>query len=91
MFDSFAAGVPIIQNTKGWIKDLVSSKQCGLNTMSNNPKSMADAIDFMIENPVIVQEMKRNSFNLALNDFSRDTLSKKYIDSLIEITNGLTH
>lgn len=88
MFDSFAAGVPIIQNTRGWIKDLVANKNCGLNTLPNNSRSMADAIDFMVENPDRVQEMKMNSLKLALNDFSRDALSRKYLDNLIKISNG---
>jgi len=91
MFDSFAAGVPIIQNTKGWIKDLVVSKQCGINALPNNPRSMAEAIDFMIENPYIVQAMKSNSLKLALHEFSRDALSQKYLDSLVKISNGLSN
>ena len=31
MFDAFAAGVPIIQSTQGWIKELVKNENCGIS------------------------------------------------------------
>ena len=83
MFDSFAAGVPIIQTTKGWIKDLVESEYCGINAHPSDPKSIADAIEWMLDNESERQKMAKNALRLAKEKFNRDHLAKKYIDEII--------
>ena len=42
--DALAAGVPVIQTTKGWIKDLVDNEKIGINVSPNDPDQMADAM-----------------------------------------------
>lgn len=86
MFDSFAAGVPIIQNTKGWIKNLVDDEKCGINVLPNNSASMALAIDYLVENEDRVLEMKSNAKRLAKEVFNRDNLAKVYLQKLEELT-----
>jgi glycosyltransferase involved in cell wall biosynthesis len=85
MFDSFAAGIPIIQNTNGWIKNLVMQSNCGLNVLSNNPKEMAKAITFLTKNNDKRNEMALKSKELAISHFSRNKLAELYIQKLIEI------
>lgn len=85
MFDSFAAGVPIIQTTKGWIKDMVSEEFCGLNAEPHDPKSLADAMEWMLENEEERDKMAENSLRLAKTVFNRDNLAKKYLESINEL------
>jgi glycosyltransferase involved in cell wall biosynthesis len=86
MFDSFAAGVPIIQNTTGWIKDLVDENICGFNIESNNPKSMALAIDSIFENDTLQKKMSNNAFLLANQRFNRDNLADEYLKKLVSLS-----
>lgn len=85
MFDSFAAGVPIIQSTRGWIANLVNQSSCGINVDPTKPKEFADAIQLFLENPDLANEMGRNAKALAENDFNRTVLSNKFLAGLNEL------
>ncbi len=82
MFDSLAAGVPIIQNTNGWISRLVEEKGIGLNVLSGNPSSMADAISKFINNEINLEKLKINSLNCAREMFNRKGIAMKYLNEL---------
>ena len=85
MFDSFAAGVPIIQTTGGWIKTMVEEEKCGINAKPYDPQDLANAILTMVENDNLQKEMAANAFRLAKNEFNRDILSEKYMNSITDI------
>lgn len=82
MFDSFAAGVPIIQNTKGWIFDLVKNSKCGLNVIPNSVSSMADAMRKIISDDDFVELASKNSYELAENKFNRSILANQYLNKI---------
>lgn len=82
MFDSFASGVPIIQNTKGWIKDLVDENECGLNVVNHDPRSMSYSIELLANNSLYRSKLGMNAKRLAKTVFNRDILAQKYINSL---------
>lgn len=82
MFDSFAAGVPIIQNTEGWIKELVSDSNCGINVKSNDAQAMSKAMEYLLENEDKRDEMAAKAFELAINNFHRDKLANDYLEML---------
>jgi glycosyltransferase involved in cell wall biosynthesis len=87
MFDSFAAGIPIIQNTTGWIKEYVSDKKCGINVPPGDPGKMADAIMKLHNEKEFRNKLAENAFKSAVDDFDRDKLADKYlriIDSVIK-------
>ena len=78
MFDSFASGVPIIQNTKGWIYDLILKYECGLNVNSLNPITISDAIQKIADNDDYRNHLAENSKKLAQTLFNREYLSSQY-------------
>lgn len=82
LFDSFAAGVPVIQSTKGWIAQMVTEYRCGFNVDPNLPSSFAEAIIQFLENPDLAIEMGRNARKLAELKFDRSVLSKRYLDTI---------
>lgn len=85
MFDSFAAGVPIIQNTTGWIRELVDSEACGMNAVPGDPESMADCIRKIAMDNELHGQLSRNARRLAETDFNRDTLSVAYRQALVDL------
>jgi len=85
MFDSFAAGVPIIQSTKGWIKELVERTNCGINVDPHVSETFKVAIEKIADNKQYRDELAKNAKNLALNEFNRDILALKYLSALEEI------
>ena len=82
MFDSFAAGVPIIQSTRGWIADLVDNSSCGINVDPQIPQEFANAVQLLIEKPEIAATMGSNAKNLAKTEFNRSRLSEKFLAGL---------
>ena len=85
MFDSFAAGVPIIQSTKGWIKDLVEQEHCGLNVEPSSPQSFASAIALLAGDALQAKRMGKSAKRLAENDFNRDFLSTLFLEKIKEL------
>jgi glycosyltransferase involved in cell wall biosynthesis len=85
MFDSFAAAVPIIQSTKGWIKDLVESENCGINVDPASAQSFANAIQLLAADQVLAKSFGESSKRLAETDFNRNILSELYLKKLKEI------
>lgn len=82
MFDSFAAGIPVIQSTRGWIANLINETNCGINVDPGRPEELADATRSLIENPLMAKEMGRNAKLLAETRFSRELLSKQFLEKL---------
>lgn len=87
LFDSFAAGVPVIQSTKGWIAELVEKYKCGFNVDPNKPETFAQAIEKLIEDPELASEMGVNARNLAIEKFDRSVLSTIYIEAIESLVN----
>lgn len=86
MFDSFAAGTPVIQTTQGWIKEMFEKERCGITVPPDDPEAMADAIELLADNPELREDMGRNAFRLAKTKFERRQLALRLLDQLEEIT-----
>ena len=87
MFDSFAAGVPIIQSTRGWIAELVENTNCGITVDPNRPEDTANAVKLLVEQPDLAKKMGENAMNLAKTEFNRDTLSQRFLKGIEQIQN----
>nr|WP_315401954.1 glycosyltransferase family 4 protein [uncultured Sphingobacterium sp.] len=85
IFDSFAAGIPIVQTSNGWIKELVENENCGINVPLNDPKYTAERIIELSMNDDLVKTMGYNAFRLASTMFNRDLLAKSYIEIIDSI------
>lgn len=85
MFDSFAAGVPIIQSTKGWIKELVDRFECGINVEPNMPKQFASAIEVIASDKEYRDKLALNAHYLAENEFDRGILAQRYLQELVQL------
>jgi len=84
LFDSLSAGVPVIQNTGGWMKDLVNNYGVGLNVESSNPQSMATAIiHFSDISYLDWVKMSVSAVSLARNEFDCERHAKLYLSNLI--------
>lgn len=85
MFDSFAAGVPIIQNTMGWIRELVENEKCGINVLPEDASAMGKAIDLMATNSEIQLLMAKNAARLGATSFDRTYVSNLYLNGIREV------
>ncbi len=75
LFDALAAGVPVIQTTRGWIRDMLSAEHCGISVDPGDASALADQIERLVDDPGLRDEMGRQARSLAERKFGRDALA----------------
>jgi glycosyltransferase involved in cell wall biosynthesis len=77
LFDSLAAGKPIITNVKGWIRELVESGQCGRAVAPEDPAELAAALSELAADDARCRRFGENARRLAERDYSRERLAAR--------------
>lgn len=88
-FESLAAGVPVIQNTQGWMKDFLEEHNVGFTLNPNDPKQLADTLVLMKDNKAETEELGRRSLEVAKQYFDKDYLANKMLKVLEEVHRGI--
>ena len=81
-FDYISAGLPVINNYPGWLKDLITEYKCGIAVPPENPIAFADALCYLADHPDTIKEFKLNARKLAKEEFDRNILSDKFVEFL---------
>ena len=84
-FESLAAGVPVVQNTNGWMKDYLAENNVGFTLDPDDPSSLADLLIKLHDNPGIVKEMGARAKMLAARDFDKDILADRMLEVLVSV------
>ena len=82
LFDSLAAGKPVIVNSDGWTRDLVEREGCGLYVDADKPEHLAAALRDLRDSPRRCQEYGERARELAVSRFARSQLSSQLADLL---------
>lgn len=85
LFESLAAGVPVIQTTYGWIKGLLKKNKCGFSVNPNKPEELVNVLKKLIQEKEIWKEYSTNSKNLAKDEFNKQVLANKMIFSMEDL------
>jgi len=80
LFDALAAGIPVVQTTQGWIKNLIESEDCGITVPQNDPLAFAEAVLQVLNAPSLRSRLGKNAKRLAREQFDRELLSAKMWD-----------
>ena len=83
LFESLAAGVPVIQNTDGWMKELIDRHHVGFTIPADDAKCLANTLIELDANPSYYNEMKYNAILLAKSEFDKKVLSNRMLASII--------
>ena len=77
MFEYMIASMPVISsNNKLW-KSIIDKHKCGICVNPLNPKEIADAIKYIIENPKEAQRMGENGKRAVLDIYNWENEEKK--------------
>lgn len=87
-FESLAAGVPVIQNTKGWMKNYLEKNNIGYTLSPDDPEALADLLIELSANPEMVREMGNRARKLAAIEFDKNILADKMLDVLLRLVKG---
>jgi len=77
MFEYMISNLPIIASNFDLFIDIFTKNKCGLNIDPQNPLEIANAIDYLIENPDIREEMGQNGKKAVINDYNWDIEERK--------------
>jgi glycosyltransferase involved in cell wall biosynthesis len=84
-FESLAAGVPVIQNTNGWMKEFLDVNQVGYTIDPNSAEKLADCLILLDENPSKREKMRPIAMDIAKNEFDKNMLAKKMLNAIEKI------
>ena len=80
LFDSLAAGRPVLNNTDGWIRDLLSRTQTGESFAAGDAERAADQIVALRDDAVRRRAMGQRARHVAETEFARDTLAGRFAE-----------
>jgi glycosyltransferase involved in cell wall biosynthesis len=75
MFDSLAAGKPVLLNVSGWLAETIEQNGCGRYVAPDRPQALADALEELARDPARCRRMGENARALAERQFDRRRLA----------------
>lgn len=84
-FESLAAGVPIIQNTNGWMKDYLRDNEVGFTLPPDNPELLALKLIELVDSEQDMAGMKARARMCAQRDFDQEKLATRYLQALTSL------
>lgn len=82
LFESMAAGIPVIQTTEGWISELLYENNCGITVSPDDEMELFENLIFLSENKKLRLKMGQNAKNYAIKYFDKNYLAKKMINNI---------
>jgi glycosyltransferase involved in cell wall biosynthesis len=80
LFDSLAAGRPVLNNTDGWIRDLLATSGAGESFSAGDASNAAALIVALRDDPVRRRAMSEAARRLAEGEFARDRLAAQFAE-----------
>lgn len=77
MFDALASGVPIVQTTQGWIKELLQTEACGFTARPDDAENFAALVQQICHDETLRDTFAKNARRLASERFDRDVLARE--------------
>lgn len=81
-FESLAAGVPVIQNTNGWMKDYLEKNKVGITLSPDDARALANTLIELADNSELQRSLSVNARFSSRRDFNQSVLSMKYLQSM---------
>lgn len=82
LFESMAAGVPVIQTTQGWIREFLEQQGGGYTVDGNSPAELASLLITLKDNPQQAASVGHRGAEVARKFFDKDMLAEKMLTIL---------
>ena len=79
LFESMAAGVPVITSNFPEWREIIEGNKCGLCVDPLNPSEIAKAIDYIVTHPAAAQQMGENGFRAVKEQYNWAIEEKKLL------------
>jgi glycosyltransferase involved in cell wall biosynthesis len=81
-FESLACGVPVIQNTQGWMKDFLLEHNVGYTLPPDDANALADILIDLSNKPTEITEIGKRARQVAEKIFDKTKLASKMLSVL---------
>ena len=81
-FDYIASGLPVLNNSPGWLAEMIQEHRCGYVVPPDDPMTFADALEHAADNREELVQMGKRGLELARNQFDRQVLAGQFVDWL---------
>lgn len=81
-FESLAAGVPVIQNTGGWMKDFLDEYGLGYTLNPDDETELSDLLMEIIDKPEMLAAMGEKAKTIAAEQFDKNKLADKMLKAI---------
>jgi glycosyltransferase involved in cell wall biosynthesis len=88
MFEYMSAGIPVICSDFPLWREIVEKNNCGICVNPENPKAIAEAINFLFENQDKAEEMGRNGRKVVETELNWEAESSKLLDIYKSFSNN---
>lgn len=75
--EAMAAKLPVIATPVGGIPDFIDDNETGIFCAPNNPQSIANSVNLILNNHNIRENIVKNAYNRVVERYSWDTVSTK--------------
>lgn len=82
IIDALSAGLPIIARRWEFCDDMIDDMLTGLVYEFNQPEELERRIEFAVENPAIIANMKKTCLDKAL-EYSEDCVIGRIIENIV--------
>lgn len=82
-FESLAAGVPVIQNTGGWMKDFLDEYGLGYTLNPDDETELSDLLMEIIDKPEMLAAMGEKAKTIAAEQFDKNILADKMLKAIV--------
>jgi glycosyltransferase involved in cell wall biosynthesis len=90
MFEYMAAGIPVIASDFPLWREIIAGNDCGLLVDPLNSQAIADAIDYLIQNPKEAERLGGNGRKAVLEKYNWPIEEKKLLSFYSMILSGKT-
>jgi glycosyltransferase involved in cell wall biosynthesis len=80
MFEYMSAGLPVIASDFPLWREIIDRNNCGICVDPLDPKEIATAIDYLVDNPEIARQMGTNGQRAVLERYNWGIEEKKLLD-----------
>lgn len=78
--EAFFLKVPVIATSVGDIPEVVKNNETGILVSSNDPQSLLEAINSLLENKENASKMSEHAYDFIIKNFTWEKLISKYVD-----------